>query len=193
MFNGSTRESEQAVSCYIEKSIKAGLSTDHLLEHLQSLYDREKLISSSSLLEKFKQLALHEGHQLLRQSMTVSPPPSPTNARSVVSAVALSMQDLHNTSVCCFALFKKQDFRGLHIFKNVSLSLSHSCKYLVAVSDGVTYIAFQSDPELTVWPEKYKSFDCGMLYFIILYVYACRGERSPWKYSFPTIYILYFY
>ena len=157
MFNESTSEAEQAIARYIEKAIKAGSSVAHLLGHLQHLHDKEKLISSSSL-QKSKELALCEDPQ---HSMTVSPPPC-TSVRDKAPEIALSMQDLHNASVCCLAFLKSQDSRGLHHFNNVSLSLSHSGKYLIAAGDEATYIAFQSEPVLTVWPEKYKSFDDGM-------------------------------
>ena len=155
MFNESTSEAEQAIARYIEKAIKAGSGVAHMLGHLQHLHDREKLISSSSL-QKSKQLALREDPQV---SMKVSSPPC-TSVRGKAPEIALS--DLHNASVCCLAFLKSQDSRGLHHFNNVSLSLSHSGKYLIAVGDETTYIAFQSEPVLTVWPEKYKSFDDGM-------------------------------
>ena len=157
-------EIEEVITEYIENSFKAGSSSDHLLEHLQSLYDTEKLIKSPIMLDKVRKLSICKDphHYKPLRSDSVLSPHSPSSTKS---EVALSKHNVYHSSILCCALTTNQELPSLspnlHFLREMSISQSPSGKYLIAVNDRTTFIAFQSELDLRKWTEKYESFDKG--------------------------------
>ena len=165
---------EDAVDKYIHKFIQAGStdSVDHLHEHLEQLFKREKLISDNDL-HKAKHLSF-DVSSLKRSSFTDVVESSSTTLVKETLATPFSKCLFYHSSICSLAVnkctvgnfqefFKAQKFQSL---REVSLSQSsHEC-YLIAMdSDSTYYIAFQSEPDITLtgWARKYKSFSEGSI------------------------------
>ena len=159
------------VSKYVKKFIQAGsTSVDHLHVHLQQLHKRELLIIDPEILSMAKSVA--DG--LVVQTPTSSLPPS-QEACSASSQtpqrakLLFSKPVVYHASVCCrvvnkcthndYSTFFKDEVG--HSFKEVSISRSEEGRYLIAVQDSTYYFAFQSEPNIAQWPEKYKSFSEG--------------------------------
>ena len=97
-----------------------------------------------------------------------STPSLPHSQVSIDSEVVVSKPDIYHSSVLCVALSDNQkSHTRLHFLREMSISQSSSGKYLVAVSDRTTFIAFQSELDLREWTKKYDSFSEGMsMYYV---------------------------
>ena len=164
---------EQAVLDYVQKYIKAGsTSIDHLHAHLEQLYETEELISDPGLIDEAKQLS-YEVLSLKKSTLlNIERPSTTTLFGEEKLATPFSKRLFYHASLCslavnrcteednCQEFFKKQKF---HSLKEVSLSHTSHEHYLIASGgDSTYYIAFQSEPDITRWPRKYKSFNEGM-------------------------------
>ena len=162
---------KDVVSKYVKKFIQAGSTPlEHLHEHLQQLHKRELLISDPEVLDMAKTLAddfvvrTTPSPSSLSQGSRPASSPTPRRAKPlfskhVVYHASVCCQAVNNcTHNNCSAFFK--DGVG-HSFKEVSISRSEEGRYLIAVQDSTYYIAFQGEPDIAQWPEKYKSFSEG--------------------------------
>ena len=97
---------------------------------------------------------------------------------SIDSEVVFSKPDIYHSSVLCVALSDNQESRAkLHFLREMTISQSPSGKYLVAVSNTATFIAFQSYLDLREWPKKYDSFDEGMTEYVPCNT-MCKANNS---------------
>ena len=163
---------EKFVLDYVEKYIKAGsTSIDHLHEHLEQLYEIEELISDQGLLDKAKQVS-YEAFSLKKSTLlNIGRSSSTMLFREKKLATPFSKRLFYHASLCslavnrctvdnCQEFFKDQKF---HSLKEVSLSHSSHKRYLVASGgDSTYYIAFQSEPDVKWWSQKYTSFNEGI-------------------------------
>ena len=105
-----------------------------------------------------------------------STPALPHSQVSIDSEVVVSKPDIYHSSMLCVALSDNQkSHTRLHFLREMSISQSSSGKYLVAVSDRTTFIAFQSELDLREWPRKYDSFSEGMS------IYHVQLLMIPWQ------------
>ena len=163
---------EDAVRKYVGKFNRAGSISGvvHLHEHLQLLHKREFLINNPKVLEMAKKIT--DGMRRPRSNSTTSsgvhPAPSPTPRRA---EPLFSKPVVYHASVCCRVVNKCahndcskffMDASDGHSFKEVSISQSEG-RYLIATQNSTYYIAFQAEPNIAQWPEKYKSFSEGII------------------------------
>ena len=203
---------KDAVCKYVEKFISAkSTSVEHLHEHLQQLYKREFLISDHDILDMAKEITVTLQRPVLHPAAPsasrrrTSSPLSPTTQRAMP---LFSKPVVYHASVCCQAVNKctHKDYSTFfkdeigHSFKEVSISRSEEGRYLIAVEDSMYYIAFQGEPNIAQWPEKYKSLSEGTAFLFSVYcivitdltINICLflvGISSQCK-AFPTNFIL---
>ena len=101
-------------------------------------------------------------------------PQSPTRVSSAPKPPLFSKAVVYHASICSRAVnstnageyqkfFKTERFVPGHSLKEVAITRSKQDRYLIAIQDDSTYyIAFQSEPDITAWPDKYHSFGNGM-------------------------------
>ena len=169
---------QTAIKEYITCFIQAGCSsTDHLNEHLLLLHENENLITDPTMYFWAKQLV---EEKYIEIAATV--PQSQNEVSSAPTPPLFSKAVLYHASICTLAVnstnageyqkfFKTKQFVPGHSLKEVSISCSKQDRYLLAIQDdSIYYIAFQSEPDIKDWPEKYKSFENGMeLVYMIVY------------------------
>ncbi len=163
---------QHALSKYVTCFIQAGCSsTDHLDEHLLALHEKDNLITDVSVYHWAKQLATEKFTEI------VAIPTSPIKVAPVPKSPLFSKPVVYHASICSLAVnktdageyqkfFKDRRFVPGHSFKEVSISRSKQDRYLIATQDDSTYyIAFLSEPNITEWPKKFKSFENGRYIF----------------------------
>ena len=161
---------QTALTEFITSFIQAGCSsTDHLNEHLLLLHEKEKLITDPTLYLWAKQLAQEKFGEIAD-----APQSGPTSVSCALKPPLFSKAVLYHASICTHAVnstnageyqkfFKTKQFVPGHSLKEVAISRSKQDRYLIAIQDDSTYyIAFQSEPDITAWPDKYLSFGNGM-------------------------------
>ena len=94
----------------------------------------------------------------------------------------LTKDNLYHASLCCVAVSNcnannyKNFFNNYkHNLKQVSMSRSKDRenvdRYIIAMQDGVVYMAFQSEPTVSRWIDSsYCSFSDGMLLLLVMYI-----------------------
>ena len=173
---------KDAVCKYVEKFFSAkSTSVEHLHEHLQQLYKGEFLISDPKILEMAKKITDDmkrppRSVQLSVDSLSSShsgrrPPSSHSSPTPQRANPLFSKHVVYHASVCCqavnkcthndYSTFFKDEANCRHSFKELSISRSEEGRYLIAVQDSTYYIAFQGEPNIAQWPEKYKSLSEG--------------------------------
>ena len=160
---------EDAVRKYVDKFISAkSTSVDHLHEHLQQLYKKEFLITDPKILKMAEKITdVSKRH--------VPPPVVVTPPQAAKPPLLFSKPVVYHASVCCHAVNKctHNDYSTFfkdetaHSFKEVSISRSEEGRYLIAVQDSTYYFAFQSEPNIAQWPERYQSFSEGTIILLI--------------------------
>ncbi len=161
---------QHALHKYVTCFIQAGCSsTDHLDEHLLTLQEKDSLITDVSVYHWAKQLASEKFTEI------VAIPTSPIKVAPVPKLPLFSKPVVYHASICSLAVnktdageyqkfFKDKRFVPGHSFREVSISRSKQDRYLIATQDDSTYyIAFQSEPNITEWPKRFKSFGHGRL------------------------------
>ena len=164
---------EEAIREYVRKFIYAGStdSLEHLHEHIEQLYETEKLISNPDLLDKAKELSLEASSLKKSTLLKIGRFSSDSLVNDEKLATLFLKRLVYNASICSLGVnkctvsnfqefFKAQRFQS---FREISLSHSSQEPYLISVgSDSTYYIAFRSEPDITGWARKYKSFGEGM-------------------------------
>ncbi len=172
IFNGADKKKmeQKGLNEYVTRFIQAGCSsTDHLDEHLLALHEKDILITDVSVYHWAKQLAAEKFTEI------VAVPTSPIKVVPVPKSHLFSKPVVYHASICSLAVnktdageyqkfFKNKRFVPGHSFKEVSISRSKQERYLIATQDDSTYyIAFQSEPNITEWPKRFKSFEHGRI------------------------------
>ena len=170
---------EVAIREYVQKFIQAGsTSVDHLHEHLQKLYKREFLITDQEILNMAKKIAddMQPSRSLLLSASSLSSAHSGKHTSSSSPTLRrakplFSKPVVYHACLCCravntcthedYSTFFKDEANCYHSFKEVSISRSEEGRYLIAVQDSTYYFAFQSEPNIAQWPERYQSFSEG--------------------------------
>ena len=166
---GDQKKVKSAIEEYITSYIQAGCSSsEHLIEHLLLLQEKENLITDPTMFRWAKQLAADKFSEMavVQESSTLLPSPEKRPP-------LFSKPVLYHAGICSLAVnkctagdyqkfFKDEKFVPGHSFKEVSISRSKQDRYLIATQYNSThFIAFQSEPDVSEWPKKYKSFDEG--------------------------------
>ncbi len=178
---------QTALTEYVTCFIQAGCSsTDHLEEHLLALHEKDNLIADISVYHWVKQLATEQFTEI------VAILTSPIKVVPVSKSLLFSKPVVYHASICSLAVnktdageyqkfFKDTRLVPGHSFKEVSISRSKQDRYLIATQDDSTYyIAFQSEPNITEWPKRFKSFENGRFYRnAIVYMTVSYRDQNP--------------
>ena len=168
---GDQKKVKTAIEEYITSYIQAGCtSPEHLIEHLLLLHEKESLITDPTMFLWAKQLA---ADKFSKMAVTVVQESSTVLPSLEKKPPLFSKPVLYHAGICSLAVntctagdyqkfFKDEEFVPGHSFKKVSISRSKQDRYLIATQYNSThFIAFQSEPDVSEWPKKYKSFDEG--------------------------------
>ena len=161
---------EKAVYHYIEMSIEAGSTDETLNDQVQSLCDKELLISS----EIYK-WALQQIINISNQKSSGARRMDLATLRIPVKATPISLcpETLYHASLCSYAVnscSKTSEVHGFlrqngHKLQEASLSPQTEAmdQYLIAKNGSTIYVAFQSKSTLTQWKKKHCSFEEGIV------------------------------
>jgi len=174
----SSEEKTKVVQTVIDKlvttSLQSGQSLESVQMQLQKLHKEEFLITEDTF-KKAQELAIETHAQQL---------PAESCAAEVLMPVSKASQPLFNkdtvyhAGICSFAVstydagnyqsfFKKKDLVPGHSFHAVSISRSKQDRYLIArQGDSTYYFAFQSEPHLLEWSNKFTSFNEGDIHVL---------------------------
>ena len=162
---------KESIEHYIETTLKAGsVKPDDLQAEMHSLCHRDLLVPTSIrswVLEQVKEIKK-------RLSGTVALPESPSQPEPVAEPELFCKDTLYHASICChvsssctpenFKGFLNQQLLG-HSLEQVSMSIPQDSEnvdgYLIAKRENTVYVAFQSDPTLSLWLKKHASFEDG--------------------------------
>lgn len=176
-FDGNRRSSaeykigllQEAVQDFIENSLKSGTNKESIEAELLELYSKDLLVSNDVYQWALKEV---EGST----PTTKGPTSAPASTDDAERSLPLFCKDtLYHASLCCFAVstcdastyqgFFNKDYSS-HCLEEVSLSRSVDRedvdRYLIARQGGTYYVAFQSEPQLSKWPEKFTSIQEGV-------------------------------
>ncbi len=156
------------VQDFIESRVHSGASRKNIEAELRELYSRDLLVSSDMY-----QWALGEVESRVPAAKgAIGEPASTEETESVVSPL-FCKDTLYHASLCCYAVstcdavtyegFFNRDYPS-HRLEEISLSRSDHedvDRYLIARQGSTYYVAFQSEPQLLKWPEKFTSFKEG--------------------------------
>ena len=154
---------------YITESQQLGSSKEHIEGHLQELHRKEFLLSElmyewarQLLIEVFVEAAVGESS---------CEPLSPSETKEPL----FCKDTVYHASICCHAInecdagnyqkfFKTKEKVPGHSLEEVSISRSKQDRYLIArQGESTFYFAFQSEPDLSMWPKLFKSFSEGKI------------------------------
>ncbi len=163
------------VQDFIENSSRSGAGSRSIEAELRELYSRDLLVSSDMY-----QWALGEVESSVpATNVAIGEPDSTEETKSVVSPL-FCKDTLYHASLCCYAVstcdaatyegFFNKDYPS-HRLEEISLSRSKDRedvdRYLIARQGSTYYVAFQSEPQLSKWPEKFTSFQEGKLPYYV--------------------------
>ncbi len=160
-----------AVQDFIENSSRSGAGRQAIEAELREVYSKDLLVSNDMYQWALKEV---ESSVPADKGASTESSSSPDDAKS--SVPPLFCKDmLYHASLCCFAVstcdvatyqgFFNKDYPS-HCLEEVSLSRSKDRedvdRYLIAKQGSTYYVAFQSEPQLSLWPEKFTSFEEGV-------------------------------
>ncbi len=157
------------VQDFIENSSRSGASREAIEAELRELYSKDLLVSNDMYQWALKEV---ESSVPADKGASTESSSSPDEAKS--STPPLFCKDtLYHASLCCFAVstcnaasyqgFFNKDYPS-HCLEEVSLSEDREDvdRYLITRQGSTYYVAFQSEPQLSLWPEKFTSFEEGV-------------------------------
>ena len=160
---------------YIENALKAGVNAETLQKHIGSLCYVDFLVPT--VLDQWARDQINEiDTQLSMPTSTESVITSEhTSNQTQVTDPLFSKDTLYHASLCCQVVStstagnfreRMQQMSG-HMLEEASMSISETKenvdRYLIAncKQENTVYVAFQSEPTLSMWMQKYGSFDAG--------------------------------
>ena len=148
---------------YVTESQQSGSTKEHIEGHLQRRSDfllSEPICKWSLQLvaETFKKTAVDE---LSCEPLSPSEPSGPLFCKDTVYHASICSRAVNESDAGDYLKFFKTKVPG-HSFQAVSISRSKQDRYLIAQQGESTYyFAFQSEPDLSKWPQLFKSFSEG--------------------------------
>ena len=183
------------VQHYIENALKAGGNAETLQQHIGSLCYVDFLIPTG--LDQWARDQINEiNTRLLMVTSTESVTSEHTADEAPVTVPLFSKDTLYHASLCCQVVStstagnfrEKMEQMSGHVLEEASMSISATKdnvdRYLIAKQQNTVYVAFQSEPTLSMWMQKYGSFDagewnqCNMLYYVQL---KSVSNLTGWK------------
>ncbi len=160
---------QEAVQDFIENSLRSGANKKNIEAELRELYSRDLLVSN-----EMYQWALGEVESSVPTTNVAIGEPASTNGTKHVVSPLFCKDTLYHASLCCYAVstcdaashkgFFNKDYPS-HRLEEISLSRSKDRedvdRYLISRQGSTYYVAFQSEPQLSKWPEKFTSFQEG--------------------------------
>ncbi len=180
---------QEAVQDFIENSSRSGASRKTIEADLRDLYSRDLLVSS-----ELYQWALGEVESSVPTTNVAANIPASTDETECSVTPLFCKDTLYHASLCCYAVSTRDaaTYQGFfskdyptHLLEEISLSRSDRedvDRYLIARQGSTYYVAFQSEPQLSKWPELFTSFQEGkfpFLYFLTPYftvLLTCRYQ-----------------
>ena len=158
-----------AVREYITESQQSGSTKEHIEGHLQELHRNDFLLSE--LMYEWARQLVTEVFVEAAVSESSCEPLSPSETKEPL----FCKDTVYHASICSRAInecdagnylkfFKTKEKVPGHSFKEISISRSKQDRYLIAQQGESTfYFAFQSEPDLSMWPKLFKSFNKGKI------------------------------
>ncbi len=158
-----------AVQDFIENCSRSGASRQAIEAELRELYSKDLLVSNDMY-----QWALKEVESSVAADKGASTESSSSDDAKSSAPPLFCKDTLYHASLCCFAVstcdaatyqgFFNKDYPS-HCLEEVSLSRSEGRedvdRYLITRQGSTYYVAFQSEPQLSLWPETFTSFEEG--------------------------------
>ena len=154
---------------YIETALKAGVNAETLQKHIWSLCYVDFLIPTV-LGQWARDQITHLSMPTSTESVITS---EHTSDQSQVTDPLFSKDTLYHASLCCQIVStstpgnfrERMEQMSGHTLEEASMSISETKenvdRYLIAKQKNTVYVAFQSEPKLLMWMQKYGSFDAG--------------------------------
>ena len=148
---------------YVTESQQSGSTKEHIEGHLQRRSDfllSEPIYKWSLQLvaETFEKTAVDE---LNSEPLSPSKPSGLLFCKNTVYHASICSRAINESNTSDYLKFLKDKFPG-HSFQAVSISRSKHDRYLIArQGESTYYFAFQSEPDLSKWPQLFKSFSEG--------------------------------
>ena len=158
---------------FITTSRNSGHSLEQVKECLKELHTKEYLISETIYVS-----AQHVADDLYAATTSMANSPSelsipkmPVNTKEPL----FCKDTIYHSSICSLAVnvadagtyqqfFKSDPMVPGHSFREISLSRGKENRYLVArQGESTFYFAFQSEPNLKLWPKHFNSFSEGTI------------------------------
>ena len=152
-----------AVREYVTESQQSGSTKEHVEGHLQHRSDfllSEPIYKWSLQLvaETFEKTAVDE---LNSEPLSPSEPSGPLFCKDTIYHASICSRTINESNTGDYLKFLKDKFPG-HSFQAVSISRTKQDRYLIArQGESSYYFAFQSEPDLSKWPQLFKSFSEG--------------------------------
>ena len=152
-----------AVREYVTEFQQSGSTKEHVEGHLQRRSDfllSEPIYKWSLQLvaETFEKTAVDK---LSSEPLSPSEPSEPLFCKDTVYHASICSRTINDSDAGDYLKFLKAEFPG-HSFQAVSISRTKQDRYLIArQGESTYYFAFQSEPDLSKWPQLFKSFSEG--------------------------------
>ena len=158
-----------AVREYITELQQSGSTKEHIDGHLQELHRKEFLLSE--LMYEWARQLVTEVFEEAAVGKSSCEPVSPSETKEPL----FCKDTVYHASICCRAInecdagnyqkfFKTKEKVPGHSLQEVSISRSKQDHYLIArQGESTFYFAFQSEPDLSMWPKLFKSFSEGKI------------------------------
>lgn len=169
---GSCEESKKVlvkaiIEEFIRKSMQSKVSKEDMKKGLAKIYGTELLLS-----KEVYEWALEEVTSIPEVNIIASPD-SPEEDKEDEEPLFCE-STVYHASLCCVAVstrdasnfnnFFNRDYPN-HEFEEASLSISRDRKdvdrYLIARKGKIYFVAFESEPSFSQWPELFESFEQG--------------------------------
>ena len=164
---------QTTIQQYIETALKAEASAESLQKDIWSLCYEDFLIPMDINKWALERVA-NTSAQLLGGTSTACNIPELTfKPNQGADSPLFSKDTLYHASLCCHIVStcdagnfmgKMQSMSG-HTLEEASMSVSETRenvdRYLIAKHRNTVYVAFQSEPTVSMWMEKYASFESG--------------------------------
>ena len=175
---------------FVTTSRNSGHSLEQVKECLKVLHTKEYLISESIYVS-----AQQVADDLYAATTSMANTPEMT----VNTKEPLFCKDtIYHSSICSLAVnasdagtyqqfFKSNPMVPGHSFQEISISRGKENRYLVArQGESTFYFAFQSEPNLQLWPKHFNSFSEGMILVIVRLLPVNITTLCPYRDNSPN-------
>lgn len=196
--SGETREDSKTVLVkgiiedFIKRSTQSSISKEEIKKSLFSVYGTELLLSKEVYGWALEKVAS-------TPSVAVKSSPDSPEEDKEIEKPLFCEDTVYHASLCCVAVstkdatnYKKffdRDYPN-HQFEEASLSISRDKenvdRYLIAKKGKTYFIAFQSEPKFSQWPQLFLSFEHGECTKVsyLTYEVTSEGHFREWSHQF---------